>query len=141
MHDLTSVLGAALLVLVAGCSNVRSSTVHTGANRHAPHQGAVTVQATQVPPQAEELAVVQTRGHNVELSDLVPDFAREVAKVGGNFGKVDKIRTKFEVTQQNRQETYQCGTQDAPQTCTRTVTDQVEIATTTITGRAFRVSQ
>lgn len=73
-----------------------------------------------------------------ELPDLIQEFAEQTAKVGGSLGKVDSLRTSFEIMQRQKLETYECGTTSAPRTCTRHVTEYVEVATTTAVGRAFR---
>lgn len=121
-----------------GCNQVRSSSVQTGPRRYGPNRGYVTIKATVVPPGAVEIGTVETYGNDKKLSDLVPKFAAEVAKMGGNFGKIDSIRTKFETHIESRMESYSCGTAQAPRTCTRNVSTPVEVATTTIMGRAFR---
>ena len=65
------------------------------------------------------------------------EFARQAASVGGDVAKVDKIETGFETELQTSQQSYSCGTIDAPRTCYRNVTREVEVATTKIVGRAF----
>jgi hypothetical protein len=135
-------LAGLTLVLAAlsfGCSRVGSSSVQTGPAQHAPHAGPVRVMATIIPPGAQELGAVQAYGHGKGLADILPAFQKEVAKLGGNWGKVDSMVTKFTMQTRTRQESYQCGSANTPQTCTRMVTEQVEVATTTIMGRAYRV--
>lgn len=127
------------LLLWNGCSSVSSSSVATG-----PAQGQrvsaeqVSVAATWVPEGAIQVAIVETHGNcNEGMGELIRGFREEVSRSGGNFGKVDSMRTRFEIVQQTRTESYNCGTSQAPQTCTRQVTSNVEVGTTTVLGRSF----
>lgn len=118
---------------------MKSSGVRTGA-AIVPHTGAVTIRASEVPPGARQVGVAQSYGQG-NIEELVPKFAQQVAKLGGNFGKIDDISTKFEMQSRNTTENYSCGTTKAPRTCTRNVTRTEEVATTTIVGRAFVVDR
>ena len=126
-----------MVVGIAGCRNVRSSGVPTGGG-YRPNAGPVTIRASDVPPGAVQVGVAQAFGQ-ATIDQLVPEFADRVAKLGGNFGKIDDIRTKFEMQSKSESYQYSCGTPQAPRQCTGTRTRTVEVATTTIIGRAFRV--
>ncbi len=67
------------------------------------------------------------------------EFAHQVRTVGGDYGKVDSIRTKFELQTTMQTYSYSCGTPKAPATCTGTRTVTAEVATTQVLGRAFRM--
>lgn len=128
-----------LLFCLTACSSVSSTSVATG-----PARGQVVtaveveVAATRIPEGAVQVAIVETHGNcNEGLEELILGFREEVATAGGTFGKVDSMRTRFEIVRQTRMETYNCGTSSSPQTCTRQVTNDVEVGTTTIMGRAF----
>lgn len=121
-----------------GCTRIQSSSVATGPAANA-YSGRVTVRATSIPDRAVQLGIVEAHGNVVEVDKVMPEFVNRVAKLGGNYGKVDDIRTKFELSTQSKTESYSCGTYKSPRTCTRSVTKTVEHATTTILGRAFLV--
>lgn len=99
----------------------------------------VVVSATAGPQGAQQVAIVETHGNCDEgMPALLAGFRGEVARDGGNFGKVDAMRTRFEIVQTTRTQTYDCGTSQVRRTCSRLVTDYVEVGTTTVMGRAFR---
>ncbi|MCA9533624.1 MAG: hypothetical protein KC593_08100 [Myxococcales bacterium] len=128
------------VALMLGCSSVRSTSIATGATGPAVDAAQVAVAATYIPEGATEIAIVETHGNvNEGLDELLLAFRTEVGAQGGNFGKVDSMRTRFEMQTVTRTETYSCGTSTTPQTCSRIVTQQVEVGVTTIVGRAFRV--
>lgn len=142
MHKYLHYVCSPLLLALAlgGCSSVSSSSISTvpGAQQLVSAEQ-VVVSATYVPEAAEQVAIVETNGHSNEGAPaLIAGFRAEVARVGGTFGKIDTMRTRFEMVQTTRTESYSCGTTQAPRTCTRTVTQDVEVGTTTVLGRAFR---
>lgn len=124
---------------LGACTYVRSSGTPVG-QASAPHVGAVVVRASDVPPGAVQVGVAQAYGNDT-IERLVPAFAQRVGQLGGNFGKIDDIKTKFEVRTWTETYTYSCGTLKAPANCTGTRTKSAEVATTTVTGRAFRVKR
>lgn len=121
----------------AGCATARATSVATGA-AYEPHSGPVTVQAVGIPEGAEELGIVQADG-TAELPQLVQKFADEVARLGGNYGKIDALKTRFEMATRQVSESYNCGTYKQPKTCYRTKLVTEEVGTTTVQGRAFRL--
>lgn len=130
-------LAAVFLTGLGACHHVRSSGTATG-RAAPPNAGEVVVRATDVPEGALQVGVAQAYGtESIEL--LVPAFAKRVGALGGNFGKIDDITTKFETRTWTESYTYSCGTQQAPRQCTGTRTKSGEVATTTVVGRAFRV--
>ena len=136
-HVLLCVVAA--LSMSLGCSSVRSSSVATGTSGQAVDPSRVAIAATWVPEGATQMAVVETHGNVGEgLEAILAGFRAEVGARGGNFGKVDTMRTRFEMQQVSRTESYSCGTQATPQTCSRLVTQNVEAGTMTVVGRAFR---
>jgi hypothetical protein len=125
-----------LAIGVGGCSAVRSSGVATGVRADS-YSGAMRVSATVEPPGVAQVAVVQASGVNVLIAEIVPELMARARRHGGDFVKIDDIRSSFEVQARSQMQTYGCGTPRAPRTCTRVVTTQEEVMTTTITGRAF----
>lgn len=119
----------------AGCATVHGSVVATGAAEE--YHGAVTLSALTEPRGAKQVGLAQASG-TADLINLVNEFASQVRKVGGNYGKVDSVRSHFEVVTQVQTYTYQCGNSAAPATCTGTRTVTTEVMTTQILGRAFR---
>lgn len=135
----TITCAVAALALSLGCSSVRSTSVATGASGQAVDPSQVAIAATFVPDGATQVAVVETHGNVTEgLAVIMEGFRAEVGARGGNFGKVDSMRTRFEMQQVSRTESYSCGTTSAPRTCTRQVTQHVEVGIMTVVGRAFR---
>lgn len=129
----------ALVLAVTACSTVRSSGVTTGP-REAPNTGSVIVRASDIPPGAVKVGVAQAYGSET-IERLVPAFAERVRQLGGNFGKIDDISTKFEMRTWAETYTYGCGTAQAPRQCTGTRAKSAEVATTTVVGRAFRAAR
>jgi hypothetical protein len=129
----------AVLLGASGCVVVRSSVIPgAGAASGGPVDEAVAqavrVRATDVPSGARELGLVEANGLGAaELEDVVAEFRRRVVGLGGDFGKVDSMKTKFELQTQTYQ--YQCG----KSTCTGVRT--VEVATHSVLGRAFKLSE
>lgn len=149
------------------CAAVQSSVLVTGpAQPPAPGAGAVvTVSSTRDPAGAEELGLVEAHGRlpQARLGDLVAEFQGRVSSMGGNFARIDSFATRHELVAE--QYTYDCG-HDETRTETRIVTRpgtggttttstepvdvtrhvaktcfgtrEVEAATLTLVGRAFR---
>lgn len=131
-----------LLVVLGACEPYVEghavATRNAGDFRHV-DQSAVRVSALTVPEGASELGIVQAHTIQGSIEDAMPEFRTQVARLGGDFGKVTDVTTHFELKTQTRTETYNCGTSDKPSTCTRMVTEQVEVATTRILGKAYRL--
>jgi len=103
-----------------------------------PHAGPVIVRATDIPPGAKQVAAVEANGTSAPLATIMSEFVQKVASVGGDYGKIDSIRTKFDMVTTTNTYSYSCGSPQAPATCTGTNTSTHEVATTTVVGRAFR---
>jgi hypothetical protein len=130
------------LVLLAACGPyVEGHAVATHTPVDAKHidAGQVRISAVSVPEGATELGIVQAHTVQGSIEDAVPEFRKQVAELGGDFGKINNVSTKFEMQTRTRTESYNCGTSDKPQTCSRTVTENVELATTRIIGTAYRL--
>jgi len=124
------------LVLMASCSGVRGSSLATG-GEHAPYSGPVSLVTLDEPTGREQVGLVEVSGLP-RIAELTDEFRRHTAKVGGSVGKIDSIRTTFRIETRQEQESYSCGTSTSPRTCYRSVSRQVEVAETTLVGRAFR---
>lgn len=134
--------GAILLVTLAACGpSVEGHSVATHTAIDAKHIDAsqVRLSAVSVPEGASELGIVQAHTVQGSIEDAVPEFRNQVAQLGGDFGKIDNVATKFETYTQTRTESYSCGTVNSPRTCTRTVTETREAETTRIIGKAYRL--
>jgi hypothetical protein len=152
------------LALCCGCSTVRSSALRTG-NPARPAAGPVAVRFTDDPTNAEQLGIVEAHGRRpgAKLEEVLAEFTARVAALGGNVARVDAFPTRYEMITESY--TYDCGTTQThqePRSVTRTdangqpttttefvtVTEhvaqtctgfhQVEAATLTVQGRAFR---
>jgi hypothetical protein len=99
----------------------------------------VALAATYVPQGAIEVGIGQAVARGADLPELAREFAGQVAALGGNFGLIDRIETRFEWVSSRQSYTYACGTSQQPRTCYgyRTVTN--EVATTQMVGRAYHV--
>ena len=140
---LPMLLGGLLLVMLGACGpHVEGHAVATHTPVDAAHIDAsqVRVSAVAIPVGATELGIVQAHTVQGSIEDAAPEFAKQVALLGGDFGKINDVGTKFEMTTRTRTESYSCGTSTSPQTCTRTVTETVELATTRIIGMAYRMA-
>ncbi len=130
--------GPGLLCFLCACGpHVQSSAVATAPMTRA-YTGRVVLRAGNIPPGSTQLGIVEAHGDTVDIEKVMPEFVNRVAKLGGNFGKIDDIRTHFETHQVSETYTYSCGTTKQYRSCTGTRTQAVEVATTTIAGRAFR---
>ena len=134
--------GGALLVTLGACGpHVEGHAVATRSAADAKHVDAsqVRVSAVGVPEGAAEVGIVQAHTIQGSIEDAMPEFREQVAQLGGDFGKINDIATSFEMQTRTRTESYNCGTSDKPRSCTRTVTERVELATTRIIGKAYRL--
>ena len=98
-----------------------------------------TISSLALPARAEPVGMVQVHSNAPEIPRLLPELMGQVQALGGNHLKIDDITTTYEVHSHTRVETYSCGTAQSPMTCSRVVTTPVEIPTTRVLGRAFRV--
>lgn len=136
------IAGCLLLVGLGACGpHVEGHAVatRTAADGRYIDASAVRVSVLQVPAGAGELGIVQAHTVGGSIEDAMPEFREQVASLGGDFGKVNEVSTSFEMTMRTRTESYNCGTSDKPRNCTRTVMEQVELATTRILGKAYRL--
>lgn len=129
-------IAAVFLTLALGCSGTRSSSYRTAGGGSQRYEGAVRVFAVAAPPEAREVGIVQVDSVE-ELARAVIEFQNRVADLGGDVGLIDRYTTSFEIVSSTSQQSYSCGTQQSPQTCTRQVTQQREVATLHLIGRAM----
>ncbi len=131
-----------LLVALGACGPYvegHAVATHTAGDVRHVDASQVRVSALAVPEGATELGIVQAHVIQGSIEDAMPEFREQVAELGGDFGKVSDVTTKFEMQTRTRTETYNCGTSDKPRSCTRTVTEVVEVSTTRILGKAYRL--
>ena len=57
--------------------------------------GPVRISALTIPAGAVQVGIVQARSARVRIDEIMPEFARQVAARGGNFGKIDDITTSY----------------------------------------------
>lgn len=135
MGMLASVRGLAclsvLVVASLGCAPVvHTSSVPVGGPRIAT-MDKVQIGATGIPAGATELGIVEAHSsQNVSLESLIPEFAAAAGRMGGNYAKIDRISTKFEI----QALIMPCG--QPGKTCAHSV----EVPTVQIQGRAFLLS-
>lgn len=127
-----------VLATTAACTGIRSSSLRTGEAAYAPNEGPVRLTAVYVPPGAKEVGLVQVRGPR-PIPELADQFEREVAQLGGNWGVVETISTKFEFVTRTESYSYSCGDSKSPRTCSGTRVVSEEVGTTQLVGRAYRV--
>jgi len=156
-----------LITLAASsCTAVRSSVLRTGPALP-PSTAPVTVSATRDPGSGDELGIIEVSGdvQAVTLETLVAELQKRAAELGGDYARIDRTAVRHEQGTVTR--TYECGadetvwetrsetrveadgttstttdtvpvTRFVSRTCTEEV--QVELATRTLTGRAFRTA-
>ncbi len=158
---------ASLLLLTASCAQFQSSAFITG-RALPPSTDPVEISATRNPAGAKELGVIEAHGRLpvATLEALVAEFRTRVASIGGDYGCIDHLATRHEMVTETRD--YECGssetetemqsvlqtgpdgsssfvTESVPvsryvsKTCTEQV--QVEVATLSLVGRAFRTAR
>lgn len=135
-------MGGLLSVTLAACGphvEGHSVATHTAIDGKHIDERQVSLSAVSVPEGASELGIVQAHTVQGSIEDAVPEFRKQVAELGGDFGKIDDVATKFETETRTRTESYSCGTVNSPRSCSRTVTETVELATTRIIGKAYRL--
>jgi hypothetical protein len=105
------------------------------------YAGAVSIYSSgQPPPGAVDLGVVEVHAVQEEgtVEELLPQFVRKVASIGGNVAVVDGIRARFELVGRSHVETfyYTCG---LGATCagTRVYAANDELMIVSIFGRAM----
>ncbi len=126
------------LASLAGCGPViHGSSVVTGTGGK-PNVGAVWLSGIAPPQGAREIGIVQVSGA-VSIDLLAPEFIERVAALGGNFGTVEQVSTRFEMVTTMQGYSYSCGNAKAPKTCYGTHPVTVEVATTQMLGHAYVV--
>jgi len=139
------------LILAVGCitTTAASSGVSTSAPQ-APSSTPVTLSATRDPDNGQQVGLVEAHGQRppATLGAVATEFCSRVAQLGGDYGRIDSLGTRFEIVTESY--TYDCGTTMIvgtsadgapitaymPQSCTGYY--DVEVGTLTLTGRAFR---
>jgi hypothetical protein len=153
-----------VLLLSCASSQVASSVVRSAGATSLPEE-AVAVHLTREPVDADELGIVEAHGPRpaATLEQILNEFTRRVAALGGDIARVDAFATGYETVTESY--TYECGanvTRDEVRMVTQTNPDgtttttwehepvtqyesktctgdrKVEVATLTIQGRAFR---
>jgi len=159
--------GVVGLMLACGCSTSKSSAIRTASAVPGGRQP-VAVQFTQEPGDGDDLGIVEAKGSKpaATLEQVLAQLTGRVAALGGNLARVDGFGTRYETVQEKY--TYDCGTTETrmePRSVRRpgsnrsmaTITEvapvsyhqpktcngvrQVETATLTLRGRAFRTRE
>lgn len=125
---------------LGGCARYNVSAVPTSEHSLAAYIGPVKTVAVNVPRGAQPIALVQAVGQET-LEVLVDGFTKRVGEAGGNLAVVESVRSKFELVSRSESYSYSCGTTTAPRTCNGTRQVLVEVVTTQVDGRAFRVKE
>jgi hypothetical protein len=136
-----------LLLFASGCSSMGGSAIRTGPTQMPAYNGPVAIYSTgQPPPGAVDLGVVEVHAAQQEatIDELLPQFVKKVAVIGGNVAVVDGIRARFELAARTHLETYYytgTGAGGCPMgaTCagTRAYAANDELMIVSIFGRAF----
>ena len=131
---------AAALAL-GGCSTMGGSALRTGPVQMPAYVGPVAIYSLGKPPDnAVDLGVVEVHASQREatLEQLLPQFARKVADIGGNVAVVEGIRARFDFAGHTQVETfyYTCA---LGATCagTRAYSTNDEIMTVSMFGHAM----
>ena len=158
--------GIVVLVCLGLLSCVHaSSSAYATSPTVFPSDAPVRLSATRDPIGARELGVAEAHGRMtlVTLEALISEFRSRVASLGGNYGRIDRLATKDELVEESY--SYECGSTETElesRTVTRmnpdgsmtsttetvpvtkyvsrtcTGTQEVEVVTLTVVGRAFR---
>jgi hypothetical protein len=133
---------AGLAIGVAALAPACTPPVYTSAVATAPAAGAsvapVRITAMIVPERAIQLGIVQSHSDQTDITQIMPALVTQVAQLGGDMLKVDDVTTTYSMQTRTRSESYSCGSTKSPSTCSRTVTETVEVPTTRILGRALK---
>ncbi|OJY29153.1 MAG: hypothetical protein BGO98_42955 [Myxococcales bacterium 68-20] len=128
-------------IVATGCSSVGGSAIRTGPVQLPAYTGPVAIYAMgQPPPGAVDLGVVEVHAAQQEASidNLLPQFVRKVAQIGGNVAVIEGTRARFDLAGRSHVETfyYTCG---MGATCagTRMYSTNEEIMTVSMFGRAM----
>ena len=128
-------------IAATGCSSVGGSAIRTGPVQLPAYTGPVAIYAMgQPPPGAVDLGVVEVHAAQQEanIDNLLPQFVRKVAQIGGNVAVIEGTRARFDLAGRSHIETfyYTCG---MGATCagTRVYSTNEEIMTVSMFGRAM----
>ena len=122
--------GFLLLLALPSCSGTRSSTFATSA--HVPaFRGLVRVASVQ-PQRGSEVGIITVESVET-LVQAVEELKRRTAELGGDLAIVDRYTTSYHMETRTSTQTYQCGRSS----CTRQVTQQVQVEVLHLQGRAF----
>jgi hypothetical protein len=118
------------LALIGCVPTIHTSAIPSGGQRFT-STDRVRTSATLVPTGATELGIAEAHASgDVNIERLIPEFASEVGRLGGNFAKVDRISAKYEM------HTIMQGCGPNGRMCAH----QVEVPTFQVQGRAFLVT-
>jgi hypothetical protein len=140
MHIRLAAIALSAVTMAFACTPVVHTSAVATAPAAAPSTGPVRVSAMIVPRGVPQLGIVQAHSDQTDITQIMPSLVKQVADLGGNYLKIDDITTTYGMQTRSRTENYSCGTSKYPRTCTRTVTETVEVPTTRILGRAYRTA-
>lgn len=129
-----------VVAMLWGCSSIQATAIATGPVHAAPRAGPVAIYASQVPPAAVELGLVEVKGEGDEggVDVLLPLFVQKVAALGGDAAVIDAVDARYELSVTTTPETM---LQPCPwRTCasTRSMPTQTEVLVVTMRGRAMK---
>ncbi len=123
---------------VPACAPVHSTAFRTSTTAYAPNTGAVYVSGARDPVGGAEVGDVQASGV-ASIEYLIPEIVARTAQLGGNYARVDRITTRYEVQIRPYSYSYNCGSPRFPISCAGTSYRPEEVGLTVVQGRAFRV--
>jgi hypothetical protein len=131
----------ALVCALSGCSSMGGSAIRTGPLQMPAYNGPVSIYSSgQPPPGASDLGVVEVHAAQTEgtIDELLPQFVRKVAQIGGNIAVIDGIRARFEIVGRTHVETYYY-TCNLGATCagTRVYSANDEVMIVSVFGHAY----
>jgi len=122
--------GLLLMLALPSCSGTRSSSFATSA--HAPaFRGLVRVASVQ-PQRGSEVGIITVESVET-LVQAIEELKRRTAELGGDVAIVDRYTTSYHMETHTSTQTYQCGNSS----CTRQTTQEVQVETLHLQGRAF----
>jgi len=120
-----------LLLALPSCSGTRSSSFATSATDAPAYRGIVRVTSLQ-PQRGSEVGIITVESVET-LVEAIEALKQRAAELGGDVAIVDRYTTSYHMETRTSTQSYQCGRT----TCSRQVTQQVQVEVLHLQGRAF----